>query len=89
MSLMRRFPGSSAHRPYRRKGHDDNPTAPSGAVPTEGVSPIQFFLADLYAERLAGTADSPELEAPAAGSEQAVPSRDGRDDAILVPAAAR
>ncbi len=62
---------------------------PPARSPTEGVSTVQFFLADLYAERLAGTADSPELEAPAARSEQAVPSRDGRDDAILVSAAAR
>jgi hypothetical protein len=55
------------------------------------VSTVQFFLADLYAERLAGTADSPEpvVEAPAARSEHAVPSRDGRDDAVLVAAAAR
>jgi hypothetical protein len=53
------------------------------------VSPIQFFLADLYAERLAGTSDSSEVvaEAPAARSGQAVRSQDGQDDGVLVTAA--
>jgi hypothetical protein len=91
MSLMCRFTGFSVHRPYRRKRHDDSSTVPSGAVPDRRCDHMQFFLADLYAERLAGTPDSADaVTAPAAaGPEQAVPSQDGQDDAPLLAAAAR
>ena len=63
---------------------------PPARSPTEGVSPVQFFLANFHAERLAGTHSDPRVsEAPEARPEQAVPSQDGQDDAILVAAATR
>jgi hypothetical protein len=52
---------------------------------------MQFFLADLYAERLAGTHHSATQvsEAPEARPEQSVPSPDGHHEAALAAAATR
>lgn len=64
---------------------------PPARSPNEGVSPVQFFLANFHAERLAGTHHSTTQVSPApeARPEQAVPSEDRHDDATLAAAAAR
>ncbi len=52
---------------------------------------MQFFLANLHAERLAGTHSSTTQVSPAPGArpEQAVRSESRQDDATLAAAAAR
>jgi hypothetical protein len=55
------------------------------------VSPVQFFLASLYAERLAGTQDNPVLrsESLTARRADAVPTEHGLSTATPVAAASR
>lgn len=67
-------------------------TVPCGAVPArEGVSSSQFFLANFYAERLAGTQYSPALRSEASTARRAAadPSENARNSATPVAAATR
>lgn len=66
-------------------------TVPSARSPTQGVSPSQFFLANVYAERLAGTPIplAPRPQASTARPAAATSGQDRRQDEAPVAAGTR
>jgi hypothetical protein len=59
-----------------------------GNSPTRGVSPLQFFLAHLYSERLAGTGHSTTPRAGDSSHRSAEPARPTGEHDTATPAAA-